>query len=83
MKKGVGKVSDVNYKIQLDSLQGNIGIGHTRWATHGGVNQNNAHPYLSADGSIALVHWNHWKLSGFKKATRSQGNNILEQDGHR
>jgi glutamine---fructose-6-phosphate transaminase (isomerizing) len=35
VKKGVGKVADVNSKLQLDQMPGSIGIGHTRWATHG------------------------------------------------
>jgi glucosamine--fructose-6-phosphate aminotransferase (isomerizing) len=42
LKKGTGKVNEVNSKIQLDSLPGKIGIGHTRWATHGKVTDFNA-----------------------------------------
>ena len=41
LKKGIGKVNEVNSKIQLDSLPGKIGIGHTRWATHGKVTEFN------------------------------------------
>ncbi len=37
-------------------MSGHVGIGHTRWATHGEVNDTNAHPHLSGDGRIALVH---------------------------
>ena len=37
LRKGVGKVVDVNNSVQLDELPGNTGIGHTRWATHGKV----------------------------------------------
>ncbi len=56
VKKGVGRVEQVNSKANLQTLQGNIGIGHTRWATHGGVNEVNAHPHLSSSGKIAIVH---------------------------
>ncbi|HZS73138.1 MAG TPA: glutamine--fructose-6-phosphate transaminase (isomerizing) [Candidatus Nitrosotalea sp.] len=56
VKKGVGKVEQVNNKANLHTLPGNIGIGHTRWATHGGVNEVNAHPHLSSSGKIAIVH---------------------------
>ena len=56
LKKGIGKVNEVNSRIQLDALPGKIGIGHTRWATHGKVTDVNAHPHLSNSGRIAIVH---------------------------
>ncbi|MGY5141730.1 MAG: glutamine--fructose-6-phosphate transaminase (isomerizing) [Nitrosopumilus sp.] len=56
LKKGVGKVNEVNSKVQLDSLPGKIGIGHTRWATHGKVTDSNAHPHPSNSKKIAIVH---------------------------
>ena len=56
VKKGVGRVAQVNESVSLDSLPGKIGIGHTRWATHGIVNTQNAHPHYSNSSKIALVH---------------------------
>jgi len=56
LKKGIGKVNEVNSKIQLDILPGKVGIGHTRWATHGKVTDVNAHPHSSNSGRIAIVH---------------------------
>ena len=56
LKKGTGKVNEVNSKVQLDTLPGKIGIGHTRWATHGKVTDVNAHPHSSNSGKIAIVH---------------------------
>jgi glucosamine--fructose-6-phosphate aminotransferase (isomerizing) len=55
-KKGVGMVAAVNKECQLEELPGRIGIGHVRWATHGGVTNRNAHPHLDCKAEIALVH---------------------------
>ena len=52
--KDVGKISEIDWNLGL--LKGNIGIAHTRWATHGGVCPENAHPHLSCDKTIAVVH---------------------------
>jgi glucosamine--fructose-6-phosphate aminotransferase (isomerizing) len=51
----VGRVAELEGAAQADGLSGPLGIGHTRWATHGGVTEPNAHPHVSR-GEIAVVH---------------------------
>ncbi|MBI3856893.1 MAG: glutamine--fructose-6-phosphate transaminase (isomerizing), partial [Planctomycetes bacterium] len=51
-----GKLSALSERLRAHPLHGGTGLGHTRWATHGGVNESNAHPHRSCDGRIAVVH---------------------------
>ncbi len=71
IKKDVGKIDHVNEKLNFTELKGTIGIAHTRWATHGGVTKENAHPHVSNNGKIAVVHngiiENYQELKGFLK----------------
>ena len=56
VKKDIGNIADVSKNNRFSDLPGSIGIAHTRWATHGNVTKNNAHPHLDCKGQIAVVH---------------------------
>jgi len=56
VKKDAGKVAEVAQRYGFDSLQGVVGLAHTRWATHGKPDQVNAHPHVDCRGVIAVVH---------------------------
>src|SRR3954471_22773953 len=51
----VGRVAEMESAVRQENLQGILGIAHTRWATHGGVTEPNAHPHVS-NNEIAVVH---------------------------
>lgn len=56
LRKDVGKVGEVDKKLNLNGMKGNLGVGHTRWATSGSVTKINAHPHLSNDAKVAVIH---------------------------
>ncbi|WP_456473715.1 glutamine--fructose-6-phosphate transaminase (isomerizing) [Candidatus Pyrohabitans sp.] len=75
VKKDVGMIDEIELKLGLSRIRGSVGIGHTRWATHGGVTKDNAHPHLDCSQEIAVVHngiiSNHEELRA-----------MLEEKGH-
>ena len=56
VRKKEGKIANLEKLIESEKLYGTTGIGHTRWATHGAPSDGNAHPHISQDESIAIVH---------------------------
>jgi glutamine---fructose-6-phosphate transaminase (isomerizing) len=56
LRRDVGKLANLQATLQHSPLHGQIGIGHTRWATHGAPSQRNAHPHVSMNGRVVVVH---------------------------
>ncbi|MBN1170179.1 glutamine--fructose-6-phosphate transaminase (isomerizing) [Candidatus Micrarchaeota archaeon] len=56
IRKNIGMVSEVADSLKFEEMEGTIGIGHTRWATHGVVSEENAHPHFGKSEKIAAVH---------------------------
>lgn len=56
LKKGVGRVKEIEDRFGLSKMEGKTGMAHTRWATHGGVTDANAHPHASCKELVAVVH---------------------------
>lgn len=55
-RKRVGRLSELNEALSETPVSGHVGIGHTRWATHGEPSTVNSHPHMNTDGTLAVVH---------------------------
>jgi len=56
LRRNAGKLEQLIHSISTNPLHGKIGVGHTRWATHGEPSEQNAHPHLSTSGEVVVVH---------------------------
>jgi glucosamine--fructose-6-phosphate aminotransferase (isomerizing) len=56
LRRDVGKLTNLETLVKEEPLSGNIGIGHTRWATHGAPSAKNAHPHVGETGKVVIVH---------------------------
>jgi glucosamine--fructose-6-phosphate aminotransferase (isomerizing) len=54
-RRSVGKIDNLAARLAQEPVQGSVGMGHTRWATHGGVTEANCHPHTDGDGTIVVI----------------------------
>lgn len=80
VRRCVGKIANLERVLQTDPIHGNVGVAHTRWATHGKPSDGNAHPHLDCSGALAVVHNGIIEnFSALKKTLKANGHRFASE----